>query len=71
MNIIMYDDETSELAKRFADHLAKAMGETPGLLRQVIKEVSQMVVWYTPAVLPKRRGVRGRARALKWRKNVW
>jgi len=71
MNIIMYDDETSELAKRFADHLAKAMGETPGLVRQVIKEVSHMVEWYTPAVLPKRRGVRGRARALKWRKNVW
>ncbi len=65
MNIIMYNDGTALLAARFADHLSKAMGETPGLVRQVIKEVSHMMVWYTPAVLPKRRGVRGLAIALK------
>jgi hypothetical protein len=67
-NYVIYDYETSEAAKRFTDHLAKAMGEAPGLIRQVIKDVSQMVVWYTPSIIPKRRGVRARAKALKWRR---
>ena len=71
MNIIMYDDETAEIAGTFAESLAKAMKHTGEAVNMALEELKTQIVWYTPKVLSKRRGVLGRARALKWRKNVW
>ena len=69
MNYIIYDDETAEIAGTFAESLAKAMKHTGEAVKMALKELKTQIVWYTPKVLSKRRGVRGRAMSIKWRRS--
>jgi len=69
MNYIIYDDETAEIAGTFAESLAKAMKHTGEAVKIALEELKTQIVWYTPKVLFKRRGVRGRAMSIKWRRS--
>jgi len=69
MNYIIYDDETAEIAGTFAESLAKAMKHTGEAVKMALEELKTQIVWYTPKVLSKRRGVRGRAMSIKWRRS--
>ena len=69
MNYIIYDDETAEIAGTFAESLAKAMKHTGEAVKIALEELKTQIVWYTPKVLSKRRGVRGRAMSIKWRRS--
>ena len=69
MNYIIYDDETAEIAGTFAESLAKAMKHTGKAVKMALEELKTQIVWYTPKVLSKRRGVRGRAMSIKWRRS--
>ena len=69
MNYIIYDDVTAEIAGTFAESLAKAMKHTGEAVKMALEELKTQIVWYTPKVLSKRRGVRGRAMSIKWRRS--
>jgi len=69
MNYIIYDDETAEIAGTFAESLDKAMKHTGEAVKMALEELKTQIVWYTPKVLSKRRGVRGRAMSIKWRRS--
>lgn len=66
--IIMYDEETVESLKSFAENLAASMKYTGVAIKQVLAEMKTQLGWYRPNKLATRRGVRGRALALKWRR---
>jgi hypothetical protein len=68
MNYIIYDEEMAKVSGTFADNLAKAM-KRMGEAVKILEELKTQIVWYTPKVLSKRRGVRGRAMSIKWRRS--
>jgi hypothetical protein len=65
-NTVMVSEEDIMSSVDFATKLAAAMGSTAAALRLEIAEMSKY--WYKPSILQRRRGIRGRARTLKWRR---
>ncbi len=61
---IVYTEEDAKIAASFAENLEKSMRQ---ISRQVQRTVARM---FFPKLTPikKRRGVRGRAKAIKWRR---
>jgi hypothetical protein len=66
-HIIMVSDEDIMSSVDFAAKLAASMGSTAAALRIEIEKMAKY--WYKPSIIQRRGGVRGRARALKWRRS--
>jgi phage major head subunit gpT-like protein len=75
-NTITYDAETSEAARRLSEHIAKAIGDANNVM--IIKPTQLIVpqglfklarrIVFPHHILKRRKGARGRAMTLKWRR---